>query len=154
MAKKQSAPHIYDIPDMGTKAKAASSAPPAKEHIYDTPPIELNLFVTDGTEPAGAKETVVYDTVPFERIAAESSPSPPPHTEDRAQWFRALFTFESSIDGEVSFSVGDLLRQVPGEEREQKGWIMVEKNGEQGWAPASYLEPEEVEPVSQEPQGM
>lgn len=136
------------------------SVPMAEERIYDLPPVELPPSSLDNSKPqlatpAGSKDVVIYDTVPVEKITAGDLPSS--SMADRPQWFRALFSFESSVDGEISFSIGDLLQQVKGEEREQKGWVMVERNGEQGWAPASYLEPEEVESdatTSQEQQGV
>ncbi|EPQ60451.1 myosin-1 [Gloeophyllum trabeum ATCC 11539] len=65
-------------------------------------------------------------------------PPPPPATAEEPQedLYRATYAFDGQ-EGEVSLVKGDVVEVV---EKEDNGWWLVKKNGQEGWAPSSYLE--------------
>ncbi|KZT30781.1 hypothetical protein NEOLEDRAFT_1186966 [Neolentinus lepideus HHB14362 ss-1] len=66
-------------------------------------------------------------------------PPPPPHAaveEPQVDMYRATYAFEGQ-EGEISLSKGDVVDVV---EKEDNGWWLVKKNGQEGWTPSSYLE--------------
>lgn len=50
--------------------------------------------------------------------------------------YRAKFAFQGQ-EGEMSFQKDDVVELV---EKDNNGWWLVKKNGEEGWAPNNYLE--------------
>lgn len=63
-------------------------------------------------------------------------PPPPPPKEPEAELYKAKFAFEGQ-EGEISLKKEDTVELV---EKDDNGWWLVRKNGQEGWAPNNYLE--------------
>ena len=67
---------------------------------------------------------------------APAPPPPPAPAEPDVPMYKAKYAFEGQ-DGEMSLKKDDLVELV---EKDDNGWWLVKKNGEEGWAPSNYLE--------------
>lgn len=63
-------------------------------------------------------------------------PPPPPPKEPEAEVYKAKFAFEGQ-EGEISLKKDDTVELV---EKDDNGWWLVRKDGQEGWAPNNYLE--------------
>lgn len=63
-------------------------------------------------------------------------PPPPPPPQPDIPMYRAKFTFEGQ-EGEMSLQKDDVVELV---EKDDNGWWLVKKDGNEGWAPNNYLE--------------
>ncbi|KAG2350737.1 hypothetical protein BDR05DRAFT_943104 [Suillus weaverae] len=63
-------------------------------------------------------------------------PPPPPPKEPEAELYKAKFAFEGQ-EGEISLKKDDTVELV---EKDDNGWWLVRKDGQEGWAPNNYLE--------------
>ncbi|KAG2155515.1 myosin class I heavy chain [Suillus clintonianus] len=61
---------------------------------------------------------------------------PPPPKEPDAELYKAKFAFEGQ-EGEISLKKDDIVELV---EKDDNGWWLVRKDGQEGWAPNNYLE--------------
>ncbi|EIW86978.1 myosin class I heavy chain [Coniophora puteana RWD-64-598 SS2] len=66
-------------------------------------------------------------------------PPPPPAaaTESEAELYKAKFAFEDAQEGEMNLKKDDIVELV---EKDNNGWWLVKKDGQEGWAPNNYLE--------------
>nr|KAF6486798.1 proline-serine-threonine phosphatase interacting protein 1 [Rousettus aegyptiacus] len=84
---------------------------------------------TDTVTPTPNQNEGVYATV-----AVQEAPGPP---NLPAQDYRALYDYTAQNSDELDISAGDILEVVlEGED----GWWTVERNGQRGFVPGSYLE--------------
>ncbi|KAI9570317.1 P-loop containing nucleoside triphosphate hydrolase protein [Boletus coccyginus] len=67
---------------------------------------------------------------------AKSPVPPPPPEESDVELYRAKFAFQGQ-EGEMTLQKDDVVELV---EKDDNGWWLVKKNGEEGWAPNNYLE--------------
>ncbi|KAL5535659.1 MYO1_1 [Sanghuangporus sanghuang] len=95
----------------------APVAPPQSSAKVSSPPAPASLPVRAAAPPA-------------------PPPPPPPPEEPEVQMYKARFAFEGQ-PGEMSLQKGDLVELV---EKDDNGWWLVKKNGEEGWTPSNYLE--------------
>jgi len=72
---------------------------------------------------------------PPTRNSVPPSPPPPPK-EPEAELYKAKFAFEGQ-EGEISLKKDDIVELV---EKDDNGWWLVRKDGQEGWAPNNYLE--------------
>ncbi|KAG1885548.1 P-loop containing nucleoside triphosphate hydrolase protein [Suillus subluteus] len=63
-------------------------------------------------------------------------PPPPPPKEPEVELYKAKFAFEGQ-EGEISLKKDDTVELV---EKDDNGWWLVRKDGQEGWAPNNYLE--------------
>ncbi|KAH9486271.1 class II myosin [Psilocybe cubensis] len=63
-------------------------------------------------------------------------PPPPPPKQPEVPLYRAKFAFEGQ-EGEMSLKKDDVVELV---EKDDNGWWLVKKDGQEGWAPNNYLE--------------
>jgi len=63
-------------------------------------------------------------------------PPPPPPKEPDVELYKAKFAFEGQ-EGEISLKKDDIVELV---EKDDNGWWLVKKDGQEGWAPNNYLE--------------
>ncbi|XP_039712609.1 proline-serine-threonine phosphatase-interacting protein 1 isoform X4 [Pteropus medius] len=84
---------------------------------------------TDTVTPTPNRNECVYATV-----AVQEAPGPP---NLPAQDYRALYDYTAQNSDELDISAGDILEVIlEGED----GWWTVERNGQRGFVPGSYLE--------------
>ncbi|KAI6012422.1 P-loop containing nucleoside triphosphate hydrolase protein [Pisolithus orientalis] len=71
-------------------------------------------------------------------VARTPPPPPPPPAleEPDVEQYRAKFAFEGQ-EGEISLKKDDVVELV---EKDENGWWLVRKDGQEGWAPNNYLE--------------
>ncbi|KAG1765095.1 myosin class I heavy chain [Suillus occidentalis] len=67
---------------------------------------------------------------------ARNSVPPPPPKAPEAEVYKAKFAFEGQ-EGEISLKKDDTVELV---EKDDNGWWLVRKDGQEGWAPNNYLE--------------
>lgn len=65
-----------------------------------------------------------------------NSVPPPPPKEPEAELYKAKFAFDGQ-EGEISLKKDDTVELV---EKDDNGWWLVRKDGQEGWAPNNYLE--------------
>ncbi|CAG8462906.1 1750_t:CDS:10 [Ambispora leptoticha] len=63
--------------------------------------------------------------------------TPPPPPKPAHPTFKAIYDFNSTDSGELSFVKDDILQIV---EKDDNGWWLAKKDGKQGWVPSNYLE--------------
>ncbi|KAG0700660.1 P-loop containing nucleoside triphosphate hydrolase protein [Suillus ampliporus] len=89
--------------------------------------------------PAAVKPTPVASPksapVPPTRNSVPPPPPPPPKEPD-VDLYKAKFAFEGQ-EGEISLKKDDIVELV---EKDDNGWWLVRKDGQEGWAPNNYLE--------------
>lgn len=73
---------------------------------------------------------------PPTRNSVPSPPPPPPPKAPEAEVYKAKFAFEGQ-EGEISLKKDDTVELV---EKDDNGWWLVRKDGQEGWAPNNYLE--------------
>ncbi|XP_021549659.1 proline-serine-threonine phosphatase-interacting protein 1 [Neomonachus schauinslandi] len=84
---------------------------------------------TETLTPTPEQNEIVYST-----IAVKEAPGPPTLP---AQGYRVLYDYTAQNSDELSISAGDILEVIlEGED----GWWTVERNGQRGFVPGSYLE--------------
>ncbi|KAF9245846.1 P-loop containing nucleoside triphosphate hydrolase protein [Melanogaster broomeanus] len=67
---------------------------------------------------------------------AKSPAPPPPPEEPEVELYRAKFAFQGQ-EGEMQLQKDDVVELL---EKDDNGWWLVKKDGEEGWAPNNYLE--------------
>lgn len=75
--------------------------------------------------------------VPPQPKRASVAPPPRPPPISSTPKYKALFDFETEENGEMAL-VKDELVEVS--QKDDNGWWLVKKNGNEGWAPSNYLE--------------
>ncbi|KAJ1978049.1 class II myosin [Dimargaris xerosporica] len=83
-------------------------------------------------------------------MAGAAIPAPPPPPAPAAPatpCYKALYDFQSTIDGGIDLVLGETYEVL---EQHDNGWWMGSRNGQQGWIPSNYLEKIE-EPVAPPP---
>ncbi|XP_019486232.1 PREDICTED: proline-serine-threonine phosphatase-interacting protein 1 [Hipposideros armiger] len=94
-----------------------------------TSPLTASAASTDAPLPSPSRNEVVYAAV-----AVQEVPGPPTLP---AQGHRALYDYRAQNSDELDISAGDILEVIlEGED----GWWTVERNGQRGFVPGSYLE--------------
>nr|XP_035974551.1 proline-serine-threonine phosphatase-interacting protein 1 isoform X5 [Halichoerus grypus] len=84
---------------------------------------------TETLTPTPEQNEIVYSA-----IAVKEAPGPPTLP---AQGYRVLYDYTAQNSDELSISAGDILEVIlEGED----GWWTVERNGQRGFVPGSYLE--------------
>lgn len=83
---------------------------------------------TSGSTPRPAPPPPNRNSVP--------PPPPPPPREPDVELYKAKFAFEGQ-EGEISLKKDDIVELV---EKDDNGWWLVKKDGQEGWAPNNYLE--------------
>lgn len=63
-------------------------------------------------------------------------PPPPPSAKPEVPTYKAKYAFAGQ-EGEITLEVDDIVQVV---EKDDNGWWLVNKEGEEGWAPSNYLE--------------
>ncbi|KAG1754947.1 P-loop containing nucleoside triphosphate hydrolase protein [Suillus paluster] len=89
--------------------------------------------------PAAVKSTPVAHPKSVPARPTRNSvppPPPPPPKEPDVELYKAKFAFEGQ-EGEISLKKDDTVELV---EKDDNGWWLVRKDGQQGWAPNNYLE--------------
>ncbi|KAN0100376.1 P-loop containing nucleoside triphosphate hydrolase protein [Tylopilus felleus] len=81
------------------------------------------------------KPTTTPAPAPPPPPARNPAPPPPPEEPD-VELYRAKFAFQGQ-EGEMLLQKDDIVELV---EKDNNGWWLVKKNGEEGWAPNNYLE--------------
>ncbi|EJD03816.1 uncharacterized protein FOMMEDRAFT_106001 [Fomitiporia mediterranea MF3/22] len=109
--------------------------PPASgvSAIPKPPPAPGKTMASPAPAPPG-KTTAPPPPAPPSRPAAP--PPPPPSAEPDVEMYKSKFAFEGQ-EGEMSLQKGDLVELV---EKDDNGWWLVKKDGEEGWTPSNYLE--------------
>ncbi|ORY26132.1 P-loop containing nucleoside triphosphate hydrolase protein [Naematelia encephala] len=97
---------------------AAKTAAPALGHV---------------AKPAGAGRAP--PAVPGHHAPPPPPPPPPPPAAPSKEMYKALYNF-SGQEGEIQLVKGE---EVEVKEKDENGWWMVVKNGQEGWAPSNYL---------------
>ncbi|KAH7930925.1 hypothetical protein BV22DRAFT_1115754 [Leucogyrophana mollusca] len=127
-----------------TKSKAASKPKPASQPLPGKPtPAPVAL------KPASSSATPKAPPAPPTRNSVPPPPPPPPAEPD-VESYKAKFAFEGQ-EGEMSFKKDDVVELV---EKDDNGWWLVKKDGQEGWAPNNYLElipPKPKAPVAAPP---
>ncbi|CAD6890277.1 unnamed protein product [Tilletia controversa] len=72
--------------------------------------------------------------------ATPAAPAVPMH--------KALYAYATSNDGEMTLVEGELVEVVT---KENNGWWLIKKGATEGWAPASYIDPEAQKPAKAAP---
>lgn len=108
------------------KAKSVSRPKPTAQPLPGKPVQPVAV--------AALKSTVAPRTPP--PPPAKSPAPPPPPEEPDVDLYRAKFTFKGQ-DGEMALQKDDIVELV---EKDNNGWWLVKKDGEEGWAPNNYLE--------------
>ncbi|KAF4017920.1 hypothetical protein G4228_009568 [Cervus hanglu yarkandensis] len=91
-----------------------------------------------GTEPPASTETLTpipdRNESVYAAIAVQEAPGPPTKP---GQDYRALYDYTAQNSDELNISAGDILEVIlEGED----GWWTVQRNGQRGFVPGSYLE--------------
>ncbi|KIJ66224.1 hypothetical protein HYDPIDRAFT_128865 [Hydnomerulius pinastri MD-312] len=111
------------------KAKSTSRPKPAAQPLPGKP-----------AQPAAAATSAVKSTPAAPRAPppppAKSPVPPPPPEEPDVDLYRAKFAFQGQ-EGEMTLQKDDVVELV---EKDDNGWWLVKKGGEEGWAPNNYLE--------------
>ncbi|KAK0550931.1 class II myosin [Tilletia horrida] len=84
--------------------------------------------VTNGSAPVRAPPA------PPARAAPPAPPAPP-----AVPMHKALYAYATTNEGEMALVEGELVEVV---NKDQDSWWLVKKNGVEGWAPTSYIDPE------------
>ncbi|UZJ52816.1 hypothetical protein CBS101457_002136 [Exobasidium rhododendri] len=79
--------------------------------------------------PASSRTTAPGTSLPQPLAPASTTPQIP--------LYKVLYDFEATSSGEISIQVGD---QIQVTTKEDNGWWLVNKAGNEGWAPSDYLE--------------
>ncbi|KDQ12226.1 hypothetical protein BOTBODRAFT_56806 [Botryobasidium botryosum FD-172 SS1] len=78
-------------------------------------------------------------------------PPPPPAPvtppEPEVPKYKAVFNFDGE-EGEMSLRKDDLVELI---RKDDNGWWLVKKGGQEGWSPSNYLEPAPVKPKAAPP---
>ncbi|WOO80631.1 Myosin-1 [Vanrija pseudolonga] len=120
-------------------APAAVAAPVSTGRA--APPANLVAALGGGraVPPAAGAARAVPPPASGGRGAPPPPPPPPPPPAAPAappkELYKALYAFQGQ-DGEMSLVKGD---EVEVKEKDDNGWWMVVKNGQEGWAPSNYL---------------
>jgi myosin-1 len=119
-----------------TKSKATSKP------IKKSPPITTS----DTTTTANTRRTSTGGKVPPPPPpppppAQQKPPSPPPPPANPT--FRADYDFITEDAGELPFKTGDTLEIL---QKDDNGWWLAKKDGQQGWVPSNYLKEIKVAP--------
>jgi len=74
--------------------------------------------------------------------AGRTPPPPPPpapamHPKPKVPKYRAVFNFDGE-GGEMSLRKDDLVELI---RKDDNGWWLINKGGQEGWSPSNYLEP-------------
>ncbi|KAF5352449.1 hypothetical protein D9756_005904 [Leucocoprinus leucothites] len=90
--------------------------------------------ITSNSTPVAksAASNVVRAPPPPPRAVAP----PPPPAEPEKPMYKAKYAFEGQ-EGEISLQKDDIVELI---QRDDNGWWLVKKDGEEGWAPHNYLE--------------
>lgn len=96
------------------------------------------------TQPLPGKSAQFAAIRPTPVAPPKSAPSPPtrnpvpppPPNEPEVELYKAKFAFEGQ-EGEISLKKDDTVELV---EKDDNGWWLVRKDGQEGWAPNNYLE--------------
>ena len=88
-----------------------------------------------------SSQEAIYDDpeVVVRQKAAEPLTSPTAKPLSSNVQYRARYSFSAASQSEVSFSQGDILYVLPGEDGEE-GWARVRCGNNEGWAPRDYLD--------------
>ena len=70
-------------------------------------------------------------------------------SQPKVPLYKAKYAFEGQ-EGELSLKKDDILELV---KKEDNGWLLMRKDGAEGWAPENYLElvPPKAEPIAPPP---
>ncbi|XP_058429821.1 proline-serine-threonine phosphatase-interacting protein 1 isoform X4 [Marmota monax] len=91
--------------------------------------LTLILASTETLTPAPERSEVVYADIAVQETLGNAAPP--------AQDYRALYDYTAQNSDELDMSAGDILAVIlEGED----GWWTVERNGQRGFVPGSYLE--------------
>ncbi|KAI5997960.1 myosin class I heavy chain [Pisolithus albus] len=128
------------------------SRPPPKRKAGTVRPITQGKLLRAGGPPNNAKGTSrtkpaaqplprkpgtdAIVAPPVAKAPSSPAPAPPAQEEPAVERYRAKFAFEGQ-EGEMSFKKDDVVELV---EKDENGWWLVRKDGQEGWAPNNYLE--------------
>jgi len=154
-----SAPQPPRKPKVKKAAKAApagmagrSSARPAAKALPgatkpSAPPVVAAMTKTSTAAPVSASARAppsipgatarAPPAIPGAAARAPPPPPPPPPAASapKKQMYKALYNFAGQ-EGEIQLVKGE---EVEVKEKDDNGWWMVVKNGQEGWAPSNYL---------------
>jgi uncharacterized protein YgiM (DUF1202 family) len=103
-------------------------------------------------EPPSRRETQIEFGAVAELLATSKisgAPTPPrPPSIVKSNLYITLEEYAAEDDGGVSFPAGATVTLI---EKAETGWWCIEYEGQEGWAPADYLEPIQAEVVAVAP---
>ncbi|OCF39805.1 myosin-1 [Kwoniella heveanensis CBS 569] len=137
-------------PRMPKKKKAAKAAPSsrpanrptAKALPGATKPAAPAAMASMPSAPAAVKAPAAATgaarappSIPGRGAPPPPPPPPPPAAGPPKEMYKALYNFAGQ-PGEMNLVKGE---EVEVKEKDDNGWWMVVKNGQEGWAPSNYL---------------
>ncbi|XP_075438223.1 proline-serine-threonine phosphatase-interacting protein 1-like, partial [Ascaphus truei] len=91
-----------------------------------------NLTETeDSTAPPAVKDDIVYASIPLAPVVES------PGQERAVQDYTVLYDYMAQNHDELDIGAGDVVKVI---EEGEDGWWTVERNGQQGLVPGSYIE--------------
>ncbi|KAF8204078.1 P-loop containing nucleoside triphosphate hydrolase protein [Pholiota molesta] len=133
-----------------TKPKPKPAAQPLPGRTSTTASKPAAASYTPAASTPATASTIKAKTPPAPpRQNAPPPPPPPPPRAPEVPLYRAKFAFDGQ-EGEMSLKKDDIVELV---EKDNNGWWLVKKDGEEGWAPNNYLElaPPQHEPAAPPP---
>jgi myosin I len=125
-----------------TSGKLLKSGGPTKSKTTASKPV-----ATKKTSPVVSSNAAAKRTSTSSRAAPPPPPPPPPVTSSPPPAtnpsYKGLYDFATEDTGELSFKSGDILNIL---QKDDNGWWLAEKDGQQGWVPSNYLEEVKVAP--------
>ncbi|GMK57879.1 hypothetical protein CspeluHIS016_0407130 [Cutaneotrichosporon spelunceum] len=142
--RSQSRPQARALPGASKPSAPAAiagmtAAPAVIKSVQAAPPAPKAPTGFNAPKAAGAFGAPKAVSAPAGGGRAPPPPPPPPPPAAPAappkEMYRALYNFAGE-EGEMNLVKGD---QVEVKEKDDNGWWMVTKGGQEGWAPSNYL---------------
>lgn len=120
-----------------TQGKLLRAGGPSDKGKTSRPKPAAQPLPGKSVQPAAIKPTPVAPPKSTPAPPTRNSvPPPPPPREPEAELYKAKFAFDGQ-EGEISLKKDDTVELV---EKDDNGWWLVRKDGQEGWAPNNYLE--------------
>ncbi|KIR59675.1 myosin-1 [Cryptococcus bacillisporus CA1873] len=115
------------------------AAPAALSGMPTHTPVVAKPIATPAATTGAARAP---PSIPGRAGAPPPPPPPPPPADPPKEIYKALYNFTGQ-EGEMNLVKGE---EVEVKEKDDNGWWMVVKNGQEGWAPSNYLKKVEHAP--------
>ncbi|KIK49497.1 hypothetical protein CY34DRAFT_796915 [Suillus luteus UH-Slu-Lm8-n1] len=121
-----------------TQGKLLRAGGPSDKGKTSRPKPAVQPLLGKSAQLASVRPTPVAPpkSVPTPPARNSVPPPPPPPKAPEAEVYKAKFAFEGQ-EGEISLKKDDTVELV---EKDDNGWWLVRKDGQEGWAPNNYLE--------------